>query len=97
MEHAAQHQAPAAAPKRVMLPLTGRQREILAFIEMSIKMCGIPPSRVEIAEAFGFRSPNAAEDHLKALHRKGAIDLVPGIARGIRLPIPTNAPSLTQP
>lgn len=96
MAHAAQHQAPAAPPKRSTLPLTRRQHEILAFIEMSIKLCGIPPSRVEIAEAFGFRSPNAAEDHLKALHRKGAIDLVPGIARGIRLPSPSS-PMWKQP
>lgn len=85
MAHAAQHQAPAAAPKRIMLPLTGRQREILAFIEMSIKMCGIPPSRVEIAKAFGFRSPNAADDHLKTLSKKGYIKLIPRISRGIQV------------
>lgn len=96
MAHAAQHQATAAAPKRGMRPLTARQREILAFIQTSIESTGIPPSRVEIAEAFGFRSPNAAEDHLKALHRKGAIDLVPGIARGIRLPSPPS-PMWKQP
>lgn len=97
MAHAAQHQAPAAAPARALRPLTRRQREILGFIQMSIRLSGIPPSRVEIAEAFGFRSPNAAEDHLKALHRKGAIDLVPGIARGIKLPSLANLPNRTQP
>lgn len=69
--------------------LTARQREIMEFIRKAIDSTGIPPSRVEIAEAFGFRSPNAAEDHLKALHRKGAIHLVPGIARGIKLSPPT--------
>lgn len=97
MAHAAQHQATAAAPKRGMRPLTARQREILAFIQTSIESTGIPPSRVEIAEAFGFRSPNAAEDHLQALNRKGAIDLVPGIARGIKLPVPINAPDMGKP
>ncbi len=71
-----------------MRGLTLRQRQIVDFIRSAIQTTGILPSRVEIAEAFGFRSPNAAEDHLKALHRKGVIHLVPGIARGIQLPAP---------
>src|SRR5690606_41612979 len=47
---------------------------------------GYPPTRVDIARELGFRSPNAAEDHLKALARKGAIEMIPGASRGIRLP-----------
>ena len=65
--------------------LTPRQREILDFIRNSLEVLGAPPTRVEIAGAFGFASPNAAEDHLKALAKKGAIVLDPRSARGIRL------------
>jgi repressor LexA len=65
--------------------LTPRQREILDFIRNSLEVLGAPPTRAEIAGAFGFASPNAAEDHLKALARKGAIVLEAGSARGIRL------------
>jgi repressor LexA len=68
-----------------MSDLTPRQAEILDLIRASIAERGSPPTRAEIAEAFGFRSPNAAEEHLKALARKGAIELLPGSSRGIRL------------
>jgi len=65
--------------------LTPRQREILDFIRSTLEVLGAPPTRTEICNAFGFASPNAAEDHLKALAKKGAIVLEPGSARGIRL------------
>lgn len=65
--------------------LTVRQQEILDFIKHHLQETGSPPTRTEIAEAFGFRSPNAAEDHLKALERKGAVELFRGSSRGIRL------------
>jgi repressor LexA len=65
--------------------LTPRQREILALIERSVREQGAPPTRAEIAATFGFKSPNAAEEHLRALARKGVIELVGGTSRGIRL------------
>lgn len=68
-----------------MKQLTSKQTEILIFIQGVIRERGIPPTRVEIARGLGFRSPNAAEAHLRALQRKGAIDLVPGASRGIQL------------
>ena len=68
-----------------MFNLTPRQQEILDFIKNSLEVLGAPPTRAEISSAFGFASPNAAEDHLKALAKKGAIVLEPGSARGIRL------------
>jgi len=68
-----------------MLTLTARQQQILALIAEFIDTEGMPPTRAEIAEALGFRSPNAAEDHLKALERKGAIEIMAGTSRGIRL------------
>lgn len=68
-----------------MEELTRRQGEILALIREYVYDEGYPPTRVEISEAFGFRSPNAAEEHLRALERKGAIELLPGSSRGIRL------------
>ena len=70
------------------MKLTPRQAEVLALIEREIATCGRPPTRAEIARALGFRSPNAAEEHLRALARKGAIELEPGTARGIRLRVP---------
>ena len=69
-----------------MLTLTARQQQILDFIRTFIDAEGYPPTRAEIAEALGFRSVNAAEDHLKALSRKGAIELQSGASRGIRVP-----------
>ena len=68
-----------------MLTLTARQQQILELISTFIDREGMPPTRAEIAEILGFRSPNAAEDHLKALERKGAIEMMPGTSRGIRL------------
>jgi repressor LexA len=68
-----------------MLKLTPRQQEILDFIRNNVEMLGAPPTRAEIATAFGFASHNAAEEHLKALAKKGVIVLEPGSARGIRL------------
>jgi repressor LexA len=68
-----------------MSDLTARQAEILQFIRDAIESDGYPPTRADICTAFGFSSPNAAEDHLRTLERKGAIRLEPGAARGIRL------------
>ena len=65
--------------------LTHRQQEILRFIRETLETEGFPPTRAEIARALGFRSANAAEDHLKALARKGVIEIQPGLSRGIRL------------
>jgi repressor LexA len=65
--------------------LTARQSEILDLIRGYIADEGCPPTRAEIARALGFRSPNAAEDHLRALQRKGYIEIVAGSSRGIRL------------
>jgi repressor LexA len=68
-----------------MESLTARQAQILALIRTSIEKTGFPPTRAEIADRLGFRSPNAAEEHLRALQRKGMIEVLPGTARGIRL------------
>ena len=65
--------------------LTARQAEILALIRRSVQQTGMPPTRQEIASALGFRSANAAEEHLRALARKGVIELLPGSSRGIRI------------
>ena len=69
-----------------MFKLTKRQTEILDLIKSHIEETGFPPTRAEIARTFGFRSPNAAEEHLRALARKGAIEITPGASRGIRVP-----------
>ncbi len=69
-----------ASPK-----LTSRQQDIMALILRTIETTGAPPTRAEIATEFGFRSHNAAEQHLRALARKGVIELVGGTSRGIRL------------
>jgi repressor LexA len=71
-----------------MRELTPRQSQILGFIRRHIQETGFPPTRAEIARALGFRSVNAAEDHLRALVRRGAIELLPGTSRGIRLTKP---------
>ena len=68
-----------------MKTLTARQTEILEFIKQIIDKTGLPPTRAEMAKLLGFKSVNAAEDHLKALARKGAIEILPGTSRGIRL------------
>lgn len=65
--------------------LTPRQRQVLRFIQDSLDEQGLPPTRAEIAAALGFRSANAAEEHLRALQRKGVLDLMPGASRGIQL------------
>lgn len=72
--------------------LTPRQAQILELIQQTLESTGAPPTRAEIAQAFGFRSPNAAEEHLRALARKGAIALDEGRARGIRVLIETGLP-----
>ncbi|OVZ60005.1 repressor LexA [Pigmentiphaga sp. NML080357] len=74
-----------------MSKLTARQQEILDLIRQTIVRTGFPPTRAEIAQALGFRSPNAAEEHLKALARKGVLELSAGTSRGIRLKEPALA------
>jgi len=74
-----------------MSKLTARQQEILDLIRQAIVKTGFPPTRAEIAQALGFRSPNAAEEHLKALARKGVLELSAGTSRGIRLKDPVAA------
>lgn len=69
-----------------MIKLTPRQTEVLSFIKRCLDDNGFPPTRAEIAQALGFKSPNAAEEHLRALQRKGAIEMTPGASRGIRIP-----------
>lgn len=68
-----------------MLKLTPRQEQILTLIKEAIINTGFPPTRAEIAAELGFKSANAAEEHLQALARKGAITIAPGTSRGIRL------------
>ena len=68
-----------------MKALTARQQEVFDLIRDHISQTGMPPTRAEIAQRLGFRSPNAAEEHLKALARKGVIEIVSGASRGIRL------------
>jgi repressor LexA len=68
-----------------MKELTTRQQEILSLIRRHIEDTGFPPTRMDICQALGFKSPNAAEEHLKALARKGVITLTSGASRGIRL------------
>ncbi|NYS61521.1 transcriptional repressor LexA [Vreelandella salicampi] len=67
-------------------PLTARQQNVYDFIVKTMGEYGYPPTRAEIAKALGFRSPNAAEEHLRALERKGAIRIIRNTSRGIRLP-----------
>ncbi|MEC6815578.1 transcriptional repressor LexA [Photobacterium toruni] len=68
-----------------MKPLTPRQQQVFDLIKTKIDDCGMPPTRAEIARELGFRSANAAEEHLKALARKGVLEIIPGASRGIRL------------
>ena len=67
------------------IKLTDRQQEVLNLVKAAIEHTGAPPTRAEIAAELGFKSANAAEEHLQALARKGAIELVSGTSRGIRL------------
>ncbi|OMH38794.1 repressor LexA [Motiliproteus sp. MSK22-1] len=66
--------------------LTKRQTEVLECVKHYIESTGYPPTRADIARELGFKSANAAEEHLKALARKGAIEMIPGTSRGIRVP-----------
>lgn len=75
-----------------MRDLTPRQQQILSLIRQHIADTGFPPTRAEIAAQLGFRSANAAEEHLKALARKGVIELTAGASRGIRLRRVADAP-----
>ena len=68
-----------------MEPLTDRQAEILRLVRELTEVSGYPPTRAEIAEKMGFRSVNAAEQHLRALEKKGAIEISSGASRGIRV------------
>ena len=68
-----------------MRDLTPRQRQILLLVQKTMHETGMPPTRAEIAKMLKFRSVNAAEEHLRALERKGVIELLPGTSRGIRL------------
>ncbi len=74
-----------------MKPLTARQQQVFDLIKAKIDDNGMPPTRAEIAKELGFRSANAAEEHLKALARKGVLEIVPGASRGIRLLVETEA------
>jgi repressor LexA len=65
--------------------LTARQQQILDWIRSFVESTGMPPTRAEIAAGLGFSTPSSAEDHLQALAKKGAIEIVPGAARGLRL------------
>lgn len=73
-------------------PLTARQLQVLECIRSFVEATGMPPTRAEIAKKLGFRSANAAEEHLRALARKGAIKLQSGASRGIRLLTPSGIP-----
>jgi len=75
-----------------MEKITPRQQEIFDLIQKVIDETGMPPTRAEIAETLGFKSANAAEEHLRALARKGMISLLPGAARGIRITDPPGLP-----
>jgi repressor LexA len=68
-----------------MRDLTPRQKQILLLVQKAMVETGMPPTRAEIAKTLKFRSVNAAEEHLRALERKGVIELLPGMSRGIRL------------
>ena len=73
------------ARNRPPVQLTARQRQILDWIRGYLETAGMPPTRAEIAGGLGFSTPSSAEDHLQALARKGAIEIVPGTSRGLRL------------
>ncbi len=91
-----------------MVQLTARQQQVFDSIRRAIERSGFPPTRAEIAAELGFNSPNAAEEHLRALARKGVLELIAGASRGIRLlsvdgtttfltSSRTNTPSLSLP
>src|SRR5690554_3229484 len=68
-----------------MLKLTKRQQQVLDIVKRAMRDKGMPPTRAEIADILGFKSANAAEEHLKALAKKGAIEILAGTSRGIRI------------
>ena len=75
-----------------MIKLTARQQQVMVVVRSSIDATGMPPTRADIARELGFKSVNAAEEHLKALAKKGAIELIAGASRGIRLTEQTGLP-----
>lgn len=75
-----------------MADLTARQRQVFELVQEFMATHNMPPTRAEIAKTLGFRSANAAEEHLRALARKGVIELLPGASRGIRLTGPAGLP-----
>jgi repressor LexA len=75
-----------------MEKLTQRQQQVLDIVRQHIDDTGYPPTRADIARKLGFKSANAAEEHLKALARKGAIEMIAGASRGIRLPESSGIP-----
>tara|TARA_R110000823_G_scaffold130015_26_gene258183 strand:- start:14364 stop:14966 length:603 start_codon:yes stop_codon:yes gene_type:complete len=75
-----------------MEKLTHRQQQVLDIVRLHIDDTGYPPTRADIARELGFKSANAAEEHLKALARKGAIEMIAGASRGIRLPHSSGIP-----
>jgi repressor LexA len=79
-----------------MEKLTARQQQVLEVVREHIEKTGYPPTRADIARELGFRSANAAEEHLRALARKGAIEIVAGASRGIRLPQQAGIPIVGQ-
>ncbi|MCZ2720441.1 transcriptional repressor LexA [Marinomonas sp. 15G1-11] len=78
-----------------MIKLTNRQSEVMDMIREFIAETGFPPTRAEIAKHLGFKSPNAAEEHLKALCKKGAIEILPGASRGLRIVEEAQDPAAT--
>ena len=83
--HAAIRRSPKFDALPRSTPLTARQRQILDWIRGYLETNGMPPTRAEIAIGLGFSTPSSAEDHLQALARKGAIEMLPGASRGLRL------------
>src|SRR5687768_6070101 len=79
------HVRPALEGEAPALALTARQRQILDWMRGYIDANGMPPTRAEIAKGLGFSTASSAEDHLQALARKGALELMPGASRGLRL------------
>ena len=88
---------PPAATVELTAPLTARQQQILDWIRRHLETTGMPPTRAEIATGLGFRTASSAEDHLRALARKGALELTPGASRGLRLKEMPELPGLGLP
>lgn len=79
-----------------MKPLTQRQQQVFDYIQSYAEETGMPPTRAEIARSLGFRSANAAEDHCKALAKKGYIEMLSGVSRGLRVLIDDNKPASSE-